>query len=79
MALLVDADSVPDLTPDLLQCWIDVCALFLDLDNYNPQVAAEKIAQRFMAARRTEVIAKHVAKSNPASPMKHKPKWQPTT
>ena len=73
-ALLVDADSVPNLTPDLLQKWIDFCAMFLDLDNYESVGQAEKRALRHMAGRRSEVIAKHV----PASPMKPKPKWQPT-
>ena len=40
LALLVDANSVPDLTPDLLQYWIDFCSLFLDLDNYHPRGAS---------------------------------------
>ena len=61
-ALLVDADSVPLLTPDLLQKWIDFCAMFLDLDNYKPHGPAEKQVRNYMAKRSTQIIAKHVTK-----------------
>ena len=64
-ALLVDADSVPLLTPDLLQKWIDFCAMFLDLENYTPQGPAESRARRYMAERRTMTIAKHITTSAP--------------
>ena len=74
LALLVDADSVPDLTPHLLQYWIDFCALFLDLDKYEPVGPAEKRAVTYMAKRRTVIIAKHITKSNPSSPKKWVPK-----
>ena len=73
LALLVDANSVPDLTPDLLQYWIDFCSLFLDLDNYDPQGPAEKKAHVYMAQRRTTVIAKHITKRT------RSPTWQPKT
>ena len=62
LALLVDANSVPDLTPDLLQYWIDFCSLFLDLDFFDPQGPAEKKALGYMAQRRTEVIAKRITR-----------------
>ena len=59
-ALLVDADSVPNLTPELLQHWIDFCSMFLDLENYEPQGQAERRARYFMAERRVATIARHV-------------------
>ena len=37
LALAVDKGSVPELTPSLLQVWIDCCASFLDLSTYKPQ------------------------------------------
>ena len=39
LALAVDKGSVPELTPSLLQVWIDFCASFLDLSTYKPQGA----------------------------------------
>ena len=41
LVLLVDAESVADLTPDLLQNWIDFCAIFLGSENYDPVGLAE--------------------------------------
>lgn len=67
-ALLVDAISVADLTPDLHQCWIDLCALCLGLGNYNPQRPARTKAINSMAKRRTKVIVNHVGKG---------PTWRP--
>lgn len=62
LALLVDANAVPDLPPDLLQYWIGLWSLVLDLDNYDPQGPAETKANNYMAERRTTAIDKHISK-----------------
>ena len=56
-ALLVDADSMPLLTPDLLQTWIDFCAMFSDLDNYKPYGPAEEKACKYLKRSSKEVKA----------------------
>jgi len=41
LALAVPHDSVPTLTPDLLQLWIDFCASFMDVQGYMPDGPAQ--------------------------------------
>ena len=63
LALHVDADTVPDLTPDLLQHWIDFCSMFFDVENYNPTGPTEMNARTYMTSCRATTIAKHVTKN----------------
>ena len=42
LALAVAYDSVPVLTPDLLQLWIDFCASFMNVAGYMPKGKAEE-------------------------------------
>ena len=51
LGLAVERDSVPTLTPGLLQMWIDFCASFLDVEGYDPKGPSEKKVQRDLLAR----------------------------
>ena len=51
LALAVDKGTVPELTPSLLQVWIDLCASFLDLSTYKPQVADMRTAVEGLTER----------------------------
>ena len=48
LALAVDKNKTPTLTPELLQTWLDFCASFVDLDNFEPQDQAERKAKKSM-------------------------------
>ena len=48
LALAVDKKKTPTLTPELLQMWLDFCASFVDLDNFQPQGPAERKAKKSM-------------------------------
>ena len=51
LALAVERDSVPTLTPSLLQTWIDFCASFLNVEGYDPKGPSEKKVQQELVAR----------------------------
>lgn len=51
LALAVDLNTVPTLTPDALQTWIDFCASFLNVADYEPKGKAEKKAKDDLVER----------------------------
>jgi hypothetical protein len=60
LALAVERNSVPTLTPSLLQMWIDFCASFLNLAECEPEGPAQKKVLREMMERirRMDVASK---------------------
>ena len=55
LALAVDKGSVPTLTPELLQIWIDFCASFLNLSAYKPNGPAERKTLQILIERVTKL------------------------
>ena len=51
LALAVERNSVPTLTPSLLQMWIDFCASFLNLAELEPEGPAQRKTLREMTER----------------------------
>ena len=51
LALAVDHETMPTLTPDLLQKWIDFCASFLDIEAYRPNGPAMIKAKKDLVER----------------------------
>ena len=51
LGLAVERDSVPTLTPSLLQMWIDFCASFLNVEGYDPKGPSEKKTKQIILAR----------------------------
>ena len=51
LALVVEYNELPMMTPDLLQQWIDFWATFVDLEGYTPAGPAERKAVEDLKVR----------------------------